>query len=124
MLGRALVIICQRREANKDDISLHKGCSVHFLRCFMLTGLERSKQKASQQRTPEFWLFFESENQAWLTGSSLEKNGLQSRIQSIASPLPRIGCIPGKLRVMRTAVYGLTDTAWEVFPEGRYEQRV
>lgn len=39
----------------------------------MLTGLERSKQKASQQRTPEFWLLFESENQAWLTRSSLEE---------------------------------------------------
>lgn len=76
----------------------------------MLMGLERSKQEASQQRKPELWLFFKPENQAWLKGSSLEKMDYCQEYKAQPAPPPRIGCVPEKLQVMRTAVYGLTLT--------------
>lgn len=40
------------------------------------------------------------------------------------SPSSHMRCMPEKLWVMRTAAYGVTYTAWELFPEGRSDPKV
>lgn len=105
-----------------NDISLKQACLIHSL---PLEEKQARDESAEKNKSSGYYQFFESEKaglvnwefagEKWIT--------VMNTKQSL-SPSSHMRCMPEKLWVMRTAVCGVPYTAWELFPDRRYDQKL